>query len=338
MPSAPKICFDRVLPRDLRRQQMTRTVNGRVRAVSPKGKQWVNGITIRIHLRGGTPSDRTLVESVAPRWTDHANLTFEFTDDPRADIRVTFDENDGAWSYIGLDNANIPLHAATLNLGWVDEGVILHEFGHMIGLGHEHQNPGGGIEWNEAAVISDLSGPPNNWDTATIEHNVLRKYETDQIHGTEFDPESIMLYAFPDSWTTNMGATQSNDHLSDIDKQFIASADMYPHAVQPEDRAVELEVRTHVAAAIEDPGNEDLFRFEVKQPGWHQIETTGSTDIVMTLLGPGSLSQFIAEDDDGGSHYNARIRSQLSLGTYYVRVKHYDDRGTGEYRIAVTAG
>jgi len=49
---------------------------------------------------------------------------------------VTFDEDDGAWSYIGLDNKSIPLHAATLNLGWVDEAVILHEFGHVLGLAH----------------------------------------------------------------------------------------------------------------------------------------------------------------------------------------------------------
>ena len=47
-----------------------------------------------------------------------------------------------------------------MNYGWLtpdsddDElrRVVLHEFGHALGLIHEHQNPEGGIEWNEPAV------------------------------------------------------------------------------------------------------------------------------------------------------------------------------------------
>ena len=70
-----------------------------------------------------------------------------------------------------------------MNFGWLDEAVVLHEFGHAIGLAHEHQNPDKGIKWNEDAVIRDLSGPPNNWDVATIRHNVLNKYAHDQING-----------------------------------------------------------------------------------------------------------------------------------------------------------
>ena len=41
----------------------------------------------------------------------------------------------------------IPLNQATMNLGWQDEGVVLHEFGHTLGFIHEHQNPEGGIQW-----------------------------------------------------------------------------------------------------------------------------------------------------------------------------------------------
>ena len=39
-----------------------------------------------------------LVEQYAPEWTQHANLDFEFVDDPRADVRITFDEDDGPGS------------------------------------------------------------------------------------------------------------------------------------------------------------------------------------------------------------------------------------------------
>ena len=194
MPTAAKICFDRILPRNLRRPQRTwMPLGGPERAISLIGKQWVNGSNIRIRFMEGSQAQQDMVRQIAPIWTEHANLSFEFTDHPRAEIRVTFDANDGAWSYVGTDNSNIPLHAATLNLGWQDEGVIRHEFGHMIALSHEHQNPAGGIVWNEDAVISDLSGPPNFWDEATIRHNVLNKYSVDQVMGTGFDEDSIML-------------------------------------------------------------------------------------------------------------------------------------------------
>ncbi|NIV74675.1 MAG: peptidase [Gammaproteobacteria bacterium] len=337
MPRAPHICFDRLLPWDLRRQQRTRALpDGRVRAVSPVGKQWVNGSAIRIRFLNGTREQRDRVQEIAPEWTRHANLDFEFTQDPRAEVRVSFDPNDGAWSYVGTDNLNIPLHAATLNLGWQDEGVILHEFGHMIGLSHEHQNPDGGIVWNEEAVIRDLSGSPNYWDEATIRHNVLDKYSVDQVHGTEFDPESVMLYAFPDDWTQNMGPTRENDDLSDLDEQFVRSAQMYPGREAPPPRATELPVCTATAAAIAAAGEEDLYRFEVKAAGLHTIETSGSTDVVLTLFGPNSPTQLVAQDDDGGTGTNARISAVLEPGAYFARVRHYNPARTGEYHIRVS--
>ena len=136
------------------------TIGGRTRAISPVGKQWVNGSTIRIRFLSGTAAQQDAgARRSPPSGPSTRTSNFEFGDDPRAEIRVSFDADDGAWSYVGTDNSRIPLHAATLNLGWQDQGVILHEFGHMIGLAHEHQNPEGGLVWNEEEVIRDLSGP-----------------------------------------------------------------------------------------------------------------------------------------------------------------------------------
>ena len=111
-----------------------------------------------------------------------------------------------------------------MNLGFMDGGTAAHEFGHAIGLAHEHQNPAGGIQWNEAVVIRELGGPPNFWDEAKARHNVLRKYSADQVNGTKFDPDSIMLYFFPAEWTINGIGTKANEVLSDFDKAFAAGA------------------------------------------------------------------------------------------------------------------
>lgn len=338
MTAAKKICYDRILPRDLNRPQRTRMVGGRQRAISLIGKQWINGSTIRIRFMDGTSDQQQMVRDFAPEWTQHANLDFEFTDNPRAEIRVTFDPNDGAWSYVGTDNSQIPLHAATLNLGWQDQGVILHEFGHMIGLSHEHQNPAGGIQWNESAVIADLAGPPNFWDEATVRRNVLDKYRADQVHGTDFDPQSVMLYAFPDSWTTNMGGTTENDGLSDQDRAFVASAEMYPGRTTTGGGDVHrLDVCRATAQEISEAGEEDVFGFTVTENGPHVIETSGSTDVVIALFGPDSRTLKIAEDDDGGVGRNSRIAADLAPGEYFVAVRHYSQHARGAYRIMVQA-
>jgi len=74
-------------------------------------------------------------------------------------FRVTFDPNDGAWSWVGTDARRIPFNQATMNLGFLDGGTAAHEFGHSIGLGHEHQNPVSGIEWNEEVVLRSCRAP-----------------------------------------------------------------------------------------------------------------------------------------------------------------------------------
>jgi hypothetical protein len=342
MSKALKMCYDRLLPNDLRRVQRVRSYAPgpsralRPRAISLIGKQWVNGSTISIRFMGGTQSQKDMVKAIAPEWTKHANLDFEFTDSPNALIRVTFDADDGAWSYVGTDNLNIPLHAATLNLGWQDEGVILHEFGHMIGLSHEHQNPEGGIKWNEQKVIEALAGPPNFWDEATVRHNVLDKYSADQLHGTAFDPASIMLYAFPAEWTTDGFATHENEKLSHLDKDFIKSEKMYPKAGAPEPTVTELAVSPALAASIGAPGEIDTFTFKVTKPGLHTVQTIGPTDVVMSLLGPDSQTRKVAEDDDSGAGHNAQIAADLAAGAYFVQVRHFNEQNVGDYHILVT--
>jgi len=335
MAKSRKMCYDKILLQDIRRPQRSAMVNGRSRAIALKGKSWINGSAIKISFLNGTAQQMDMVKRVAPEWTKHANLEFEFVEQPNAQIRVTFNANDGAWSYVGTDNSSIPIHAATLNLGWQDDGVILHEFGHMIGLSHEHQNPEGGIQWNEEVVFRELSGPPNFWDEDTIRHNVLNKYSVDQVNGTDFDEDSVMLYEFPPEWTTNGVGTHGNDDLSKIDKAFVKSAKMYPPSESPAENAVNLAITASIQGEISAEGEVDLYKFIVEQPGIHTIQTMGSTDVVMELYGPDSETDLIAQNDDGGLGRNALISAALQKGTYYVQVRHYSETLTGNYNILV---
>lgn len=339
MTTRPKVCTDRILPRELMRAQPTTRSGGRVRAISPIGKSWMNGSTLRVRFVGGTAAQKALVREQAGWWTEHANLKFDFNNAPDAEIRITFDPRDGAWSYVGTDCREIPLNEATMNLGFTDGGTTAHEFGHAIGLAHEHQNPAGGIQWNDEVVIRELAKSPNFWDEATTRHNVLRKYTIEQVNGTQFDPDSIMLYFFPAEWTLNGIGTKANETLSSIDKQFIAGAKMYPRDAPTVDSPVELAVNAsrRTAASIGKFGEEDLFAFAVTKAGRHVIDTRGPTDVVMKLFGPDSPTALIAEDDDSGVDYNARISANLIEGRYFAQVRHYNRAsGMGDYTIKVS--
>lgn len=297
----------------------------------------MNGSVLRVRFIGGNAQQRAIAVEQAGWWTQHANLTFVFDNAQDAEIRISFDAADGAWSYIGTDCRSIPLNEPTMNLGFLDGGTAAHEFGHAIGLAHEHQSPNGGIQWNEAVVLSELAGPPNNWDAATIRHNVLDKYKTDQIQGTAFDPDSIMLYFFPDTWTQNGQGTHENNVLSALDKQFVAGAKMYPMNGTTADTATPIAVNgARVKASIGTFGEEDLFSFQVVTSGKHMISTGGNTDVVMKLFGPNSETALLAEDDDSGVELNARIVADLLPGKYYAQVRHYNrEAGTGKYSIGV---
>jgi hypothetical protein len=329
-----KVCFDRILPRDMFRPQPTMRIGGKPRAVIFFRKLWINGSTLRVRFMGGTPAQQAKAKEQAGWWLPHANLSFDFNNAPDAEIRVAFDASDGAWSYLGTDCRDIPQNQPTMNLGFLDGGTAAHEFGHAIGLGHEHQNPRGGIEWNEEVVIRDLSGPPNSWNEEQIRHNVLTKYSVDQIRGTEFDGESIMLYFFPDSWVKSGKGTKENDMLSALDKQFIGSAQAYPRA---EVEVAELGIdASPTQAKIGAPGEEDVFQFQATASGRHIVETGGQTDVVMKLFGPNSQTSLIAEDDDGGVGLNSKIVTNLIPGKYFVQVRHYNkERGTGSYTVRV---
>jgi hypothetical protein len=338
MSERPKVCIDRVLPRDLMRFQPTLRRGGRLRAISPRGKTWINGTTLSVRFLGGSPAEQDTAREQAGWWARVANLKFAFTNAPNADIRVSFDPSDGAWSYVGTDCKGIPFDEATMNLGFLDGGTAAHEFGHAIGLAHEHQNPAGGIQWNEAVVIREMAQSPNFWDEAKTRHNILRKYSADQINGTDFDPDSIMLYFFPASWTLNGISTKANEVLSAIDKAFIAGAKMYPGVGAPAPTGTELKVNAEkrTQASIGKGGEEDLYTFAASKDGRYVIDTSGPTDIVMKLFGPGSPTSLIAEDDDSGWGLNARIAADLVAGEYFVQVRHYNKQsGTGKYSIKV---
>ena len=196
---------------------------------------WNKNDTITISFLDGDPGVQEKVMRYAQEWTapDLANLSLEFhRDTTDTMVRISF-RNPGSWSVLGTTCRRITDRTQpTMNFGWLtpetadDEvrRVVLHEFGHALGLIHEHQNPKDKIQWNRDAVIEDLSGPPNDWDLNTIEFNMFKPYQEAEVRATAVDKDSIMMYPIPANWTTNGFSAGLNSNLSAEDRQLIREA------------------------------------------------------------------------------------------------------------------
>jgi hypothetical protein len=200
-------------------------------------KKWDAGRALRCRFLDGTTTQHQKVTQKARIWQNFAHVNFEFSDASDAEIRISFRADPGSWSAVGSDalvEAYFPKYAPTMNFGWLRdntsdeeyERVVLHEFGHVLGCIHEHQAPSANLKWDKPAVYQAFSGPPNYWSKQEIDHNILQRYKETQTQFTKFDPNSIMLYAFPASLFLDGQGTEANTHLSDTDKTFIGI--LYP--------------------------------------------------------------------------------------------------------------
>jgi hypothetical protein len=232
---------------------------------------------------------KVVAEMVQP----YVNLNLQFGNyGNQADIRITFAHENAAYSRLGTQSTwykGSSEQPESMNLGWLDEphsgsftwegvthpfpgctwcssntngSVIIHEFGHALGMVHEHQNPEGGIEWNEQAVLNYFSGAPNYWDEDQIRYNVMDKYDSNLLNASQYDPKSIMLYAFPGSLTVNGVGTQANAIMSPTDIEWMAKVYGDPNGKEEEEEK-------------QDVGEKEVTTFDVD--GVDGVDVDGET-------------------------------------------------------------
>lgn len=312
----------------------------RARAIRLIRAKWVNGTVLHYHFLEGPEPQRQAVREAFQEWKD-LGLGLEFrevADRSEAEIRIAFDQADGSWSYVGRDVLGISNEEPTMNFGWdltddYGHSTALHEIGHTLGLPHEHQNPFAGIVWDEPAVYAFLGGPPNNWSQEQTFHNVLRKLDTSEVEGSQWDPDSVMEYQFPAGLIVEPAQYRDGIRppggLSPLDKEWVKK--WFP-ALQPQQRKLDPFVSVPLLLS---PGEQVDFAIDPDASRDYSISTFGSSDTVIVLFEEvdGEL-RFVAGDDDSGVNRNALLGTKLFQGRHYVlRLRLYWAGGSGQTAV-----
>lgn len=103
--------------------------------------------------------------------------------------------------------------------------VVMHEFGHALGLLHEQSFPGA-IKWNRSDSAYQYYLETQGWNRAKVDFNVFEVAEQFYTNGTAYDPKSIMHYSVEPWQTTDGFSLKDNYELSYGDKGLIAA--LYP--------------------------------------------------------------------------------------------------------------
>eukprot|EP00027_Filamoeba_sp_ATCC50430_P012802 CAMPEP_0168564558 /NCGR_PEP_ID=MMETSP0413-20121227/13316_1 /TAXON_ID=136452 /ORGANISM="Filamoeba nolandi, Strain NC-AS-23-1" /LENGTH=244 /DNA_ID=CAMNT_0008596251 /DNA_START=12 /DNA_END=743 /DNA_ORIENTATION=+ len=196
---------------------------------------WPKDTVILVYFLDGDPQLQKEVMQVVSSWNEHACVTFSAcTKLDDSHIRVTF-QGTGYHSLLGTRCLNQKWKGKpTMTLAGLERAStqekkrhVLHEFGHALGLVHEHQSPSKPIPWNDPAVYQYYAQFGWNWQK--VKSNVLAPLK--DTNYSAFDPKSIMLYPILKELLDKHHkdypyfaslATTFNCELSDQDKSFFA--------------------------------------------------------------------------------------------------------------------
>ncbi|WP_276482619.1 M12 family metallopeptidase [Paraflavitalea pollutisoli] len=307
---------------------------------------WANGTEITYtFVEKGTPADLNVVRKAFKTWKAVGiGLSFrEVNSVEEALVRIGFDHEDDSWSWVGREILDISKDEKTMNFG-IDlsadaEGMstALHEIGHTLGLQHEHQSPFAGIEWNEQAVYDQMALPPNKWDKKAVDENIIDKLPRNKLLGSDWDPKSIMQYAFEEGLIRRPPPFDKGINppglISATDKKGIRA--FYPKLSATKS----LKMILNQSVAIEAKSGEQVdFTFKAPITRKYTIQTIGELDTVMILSElVNGKREYLAGDDDSGLDKNAKIKQALVKGrNYIISIRVLYTPGSGQSSVMVT--
>jgi hypothetical protein len=171
-------------------------------AVFLKEAYWGDEIdTLCVSFIDGSPIVQEKVMKIAKEWEEHCRIKFKVDSNCHPDITISLvGESSKYNSIVGKESRCV---IPSMNLQQIEHeedfdfrSIVLHEFGHALGLVHEHQHPKSEIPWNKKYVY-DYYKNEYGWHRTKVDTHVFMRYGIELVEATEFDTLSIMIYQIP---------------------------------------------------------------------------------------------------------------------------------------------
>jgi hypothetical protein len=200
------------------------------RSIGEHTKYWSPGKTLKILVYRYNEHSFEAVKNGANKWKPYVNLNFEFveidedeiynSDEFLGDIRISFSPHfdDGGGSKLGTDAITGSPHDSSMQLGTnfsstYFEFTVIHEFGHALGLHHEHQHPDAEIPWDREKAYAHFAATAG-FSKAEVDANV---FPLARIAGRTYNPydrHSVMHYQVLNELTVGDWHQPANLHIS----------------------------------------------------------------------------------------------------------------------------
>ena len=252
--------------------------------------------------------ERNLVEKAVRDWTSKSNIVPLFVSNGKSDIRVKFDDiKTGEW-HVKTENVGAPL--GDRNTHWNSNeytmylatdfsyATALHEFGHALGLVHEHLNPKflEYFKWREDTKlpefgttqfykkIGDSTGFSSNTD---IYHNLFAIREVDEERSS-FDMASVMTYyiskefleILPNTPPGIEAAFENNRGIPDNAKLSKGDREFIVQCYGPALNRAEISGEVHIDGKDDETLDPTKVRFNPKDGFYIAHETINETETI----------------------------------------------------------
>lgn len=178
------------------------------RAVGIKNVYYKPGSELKIQIIG-TQKFKTDVQAVLTNYAQpYINLKFKFVD---TGGDVTIDNNysgGGVARCLGCRKPSISISSAQV-------GLVLHEFGHALGMQHEMKNPNIKLTWIESVLLALYK------DANFVKSQITSTIDPKTVNALAFDKNSIMIYMLPASTNKEGIAMGRGERYTDIDRQWL---------------------------------------------------------------------------------------------------------------------
>lgn len=190
------------------------------RAVGVKQVYYKPGSELKIQITGSdkfkTDVQNVLMTAAQP----FVNLKFTFVN---SGGNITIDNNytgGGVTRCLGCQNPSISISSA-------QTGLVIHEFGHALGMYHEMKNPNIKLTWIESVLIQMYG------NAEFVKSQITSPIAANQVNATAFDKNSVMIYPLPATTNKEGIAMVNSNKYTDLDRQWLAQTYGQPQQPPP---------------------------------------------------------------------------------------------------------